>query len=250
MIKSTFVSGLVMGLLATCTTAVAQEAVPEGAPAPEATAPPPATAPAAGPNGAAVAPRGALELGLRIGFGYPVGSEGAVAGASNNSLHDDISGMIPVWIDAGWRANPNVYVGLFFQYGFAFVNNDQNPDCAQSGVSCSAKDLRLGVNVHYHFSPGESFDPWVGVGAGYEWLALDVSAGTLTASETAGGFEFGNLQLGGDFAVAPNLGIGPFFAITLAEYNHLSGNTDADLATKSIHGWVMGGVRGVFDIGL
>jgi outer membrane protein W len=176
-----------------------------------------------------------------------VGSEGAVAGASNNSLHDDISGMIPVWIDAGWRANPNVYVGLFFQYGFAFVNNDQNPDCAQSGVSCSAKDLRLGVNVHYHFSPGQSFDPWVGVGAGYEWLTLDASVGSTSLSQTAGGFEFGNLQLGGDFAVAPNFGIGPFFAVTLAEYNHLS---DADLGTKSIHGWLMGGVRGVFDIGL
>jgi opacity protein-like surface antigen len=247
MMKSTFIGSLVVGLFAMCGTAVAQEPVPEVEPAPGAAAPAPAMAAAPAPSGAAGGSRGAIELGLRIGFGYPVGNEGAVAGSSNTSLHNDISGMIPVWIDAGFRANPNVYVGAFFQYGFAFVNNDQNPDCAQSGVSCSAKDLRLGVNVHYHFSPGQSFDPWVGVGAGYEWLTLDASVGSTSLSQTAGGFEFGNLQLGGDFAVAPNFGIGPFFAVTLAEYNHLS---DADLGTKSIHGWLMGGVRGVFDIGL
>ena len=57
-------------------------------------------------------------------------------------------------------------------------------------------------------------------------------------------------QLGGDFSVAPNFAIGPFFAFTVAEYSHLGGTIDTDLATKSIHSWVMGGVRGVFDIGL
>ncbi len=43
--------------------------------------PTPTPAPAPVPNGA-VGPRGAIELGLRIGFGYPVGDEGAVAGSS------------------------------------------------------------------------------------------------------------------------------------------------------------------------
>ncbi len=250
MIKSTFIGGVVVGLFAACATAFAQEPAPEAAPAPAEAAPAPAPAPAAAANGAASGPHGAIELGLRIGFGYPLGNEGAVPGTANASLHDDVSGMIPIWIDAGFRANPNVYVGIFFQYGFAFVNNNQNPDCAQSGVSCSAKDLRLGLNVHYHFSPGESFDPWVGLGAGYEWLALDESGGGASVSLTGSGFEFGNLQLGGDFAVAPNFGIGPFLTVTLAEYSHLSGAIDTDLSPKSIHSWVMGGVRGVFDIGL
>jgi outer membrane protein W len=157
--------------------------------------------------------------------------------------------MIPIWIDAGFRANPNIYVGLFFQYGFAFVNTDANADCTQ-GISCSATDVRLGLNLHYHFNPGTSFDPWLGVGAGYEWLSLNASEDGVSASETASGFEFANFQLGGDFAVAPNFGIGPFFTVTLAEYRSLSGAMDADLATKSIHAWVMGGVRGVFDVGL
>ncbi len=158
--------------------------------------------------------------------------------------------MIPLWIDAGFRANPNFYVGIFFQYALAFVNSDQNQECAQAGVSCSAKDLRLGLDVHLHLSPGESFDPWLGVGTGYEWLLLDVSSGAVSLSETARGFEFANFQLGGDFSVAPSFSIGPFFTVTLAEYSHLAGPMDTDLATKAIHGWAMGGVRGVFDIGL
>ena len=251
MCKSTFIGGLVLGLFATCATALAQEPVPEVAPDPAAPVPTPAPvpAPAAMPTGA-IGPRGAIELGLRVGFGYPVGNEGAVPGANNTSLHDDITGMIPLWIDAGFRANPNFYVGVFFQYAFAFVNSDQNPDCAQASVSCSAKDLRLGLDVHLHLSPGESFDPWVGVGAGYEWLVLDESSGAISVSETATGFEFVNFQLGGDFSVAPSFAIGPFFAFTVAQYSHLGGTIDTDLATKAIHGWAMGGVRGVFDIGL
>ena len=35
------------------------------------------------------------------------------------------------------------------------------------GVSCSASDIRLGVNVHYHFAPGQAFGgaAWPGPGA-------------------------------------------------------------------------------------
>ncbi len=41
MIKSTFIGGLVLGLFATCATALAQEPVPEVAPDPSAAAPAP-----------------------------------------------------------------------------------------------------------------------------------------------------------------------------------------------------------------
>ena len=146
MVKSTFIGLVVMGSFATSATAVAQEpvpevepvpeaapeveptpeAAPEVEPTPEAAAPAPVATSAPASNGVATA-RGAIELGLRVGYGYPVGNEGAIAGASNTSLHDESSGMIPLWIDAGFRANPNVYIGVFFQYGFAFVNKGQNP---------------------------------------------------------------------------------------------------------------------------
>jgi hypothetical protein len=81
------------GLLLIGTTALAQEAAPA-------------------PN------RGAIEIGLRLGVGFPLGHEGATAGATNDKLSDDLKAIIPIAIDAGYRINPTVYVGLLFQYGF------------------------------------------------------------------------------------------------------------------------------------
>ena len=62
------------------------------------------------------------------------------------------------------------------------------------------------------------------------WLVLDESARRhLGSPTTASGFEFGSTySIGGDFAVAPNAAIGPFFAFTLAEYSHLGGTIDTD----------------------
>jgi outer membrane protein W len=200
---------------------------------------------------------GAIELGARLGFGLPFGSEGRTAtDTTNDKLSDSVSGIIPLWIDAGYRFNPNLYVGLFFQYAFALVNTDTNPECDQSGVSCSISDIRLGANLHYHFAPGQSFDPWLGLGAGYEWLMVSVSAGANSASGSAGGFEFANFQLGGDFSASPSFKVGPFLSFSLGQYRSLSASLnggpsmDMDYTNKSLHEWLIIGARGAFDIGI
>jgi outer membrane protein W len=227
---------LVSGLFLIGTTALAQEAAPAAATAPS---------------------RGAIEIGLRLGVGFPLGHEGETAGeTSDDKLSSDLKAIIPIAIDAGYRINPNVYVGVLFQYGFGIVATDNNPTCASgSGVSCSGSDLRLGVDLHFHFAPGQSFDPWLGVGAGYEWLSLDATAGGVDAGATATGFEFGNVQLGGDIPVAPNFAIGPFVSLSFGEYGDVSfsqggASMDMTITSKSFHEWLEFGVRGVYDIGL
>jgi outer membrane protein W len=218
------------GLLLIGTTALAQEAAP-------------------------VSNRGALEVGLRLGVGFPLGHEGTTASdTSNDKLSDDLKAIIPIAVDAGYRINPNVYLGLLLQYGFGIVDTNSSNGCGDSGVSCSGSDLRLGVDLHFHFAPGQSFDPWLGVGAGYEWLFLDVTAGG-EASLTATGFEFGNVQLGGDIPIAPNFAIGPFVSLSFGQYGNVSvssGGTSMDMSitSKSFHEWLDIGVRGVYDIGL
>jgi outer membrane protein W len=198
--------------------------------------------------------RGAIEIGLRLGVGFPLGHEGETAtDTTNDKLSSDLKAIIPIAIDAGYRINPNVYVGLLFQYGFGIANTDSAP--CNAGVSCSGSDLRLGIDLHFHFAPGQSFDPWLGVGAGYEWLFLDESEGGVDASGTATGFEFGNVQLGGDIPVAPNFAIGPFVGLSFGQYGNLSvsqgGNSmDMPVTSKSFHEWLDLGVRGVYDIGL
>src|SRR5579863_7572530 len=91
---------------------------------------------------------GAVSLGLRSGYSLPMGD--AVGGGSG-ALSDGISGMVPIWIDAGYKLNPNMYIGADFQYGIAFVNTGKQPSCNMSGFSCSANDLMFGADFHYHF---------------------------------------------------------------------------------------------------
>jgi len=198
----------------------------------------------------------AVELGARVGFGLPFGNEGRIGGAAVDAkLSDDVSGMIPLWLDAGYRIDPHLYVGLFFQYAFALINTDMNPECNQSGNSCSASDIRLGVNLHYHFAPGRSFNPWVGLGAGYEWLLLSVTSPAISADVTVSGFEFANLQLGGDFTASPTFRVGPFVSFSMGQYRSFSVSSGGqsmptDITRQQLHEWLVIGARGAFDIGI
>jgi outer membrane protein W len=219
-----------------------------------------AQAPAAKPGG--------FSLGLRTGFALPMGRVGYiaidnVADTRSRPLSDKIMGMVPIWLDAGYRINPSVYVGAFFQYSFAFINNDKTPSCDQ--LSCSAHDISFGANVHYHLHPGASFDPWIGAGVGYEMTSMHQS-GTVTlptptgplsvstdTTSTIKGFQFLMLQAGGDFRATPDLAVGPFVNFALGQYSTYtlsSGGADSsgDLNGSGMHEWLTIGARGQFEL--
>jgi outer membrane protein W len=198
------------------------------------------------------ADRGAIELGFRVGYGIPAGKEGATAAGTSANLSDDLSGIIPFIVEGGYRFNSNVYLGLAFQYAPGLVNTDSNATCNQSGVDCSGTDLQLSINFHYHLAPEQSFDPWLGIGAGYEWMTLSVSANGASGSATASGFQLANLQAGGDFRVAPNFVLGPFLSVSFGQFRGLSlsgpgYSMDMDITNTAIHEWILFGVRGAYD---
>lgn len=207
-----------------------------------------------------------LALGLRVGYAVPLGKAGAIADTSNDSLHDTIKGMVPLWFDVGYRINPALYAGVFFQYGFAFINKD-NPNGAvcNQGISCSAHDIAFGANLHYHILPDAQFDPWVGAGLGYEVLTASESGSLATlgqslsvdGSATLKGFQFLILEAGGDFKATPALGVGPFVNFALGKYtsystsvtsNGQSQDQDGDLQDTGLHEWLTIGVRGQYDL--
>jgi hypothetical protein len=69
---------------------------------------------------------------------------------------------------------------------------------------------------------------------------------------TASGFEFVNFQLGGDISTTSNTALGPFLSVSLGEYRNLStgdgfSTMDQSIVDKSIHVWIVFGMRGVFD---
>jgi hypothetical protein len=171
--------------------------------------------------------------------------------------------MVPFWFDAGYLFNPNIFFGLYFQYGPGLTtsktfNGSCNASSAPAGVqlSCSAHDVRFGGEFHYHILPRASFDPWIGAGFGYEWATEGTSAAGKSASQSGDGFEFINLQAGGDIKVVDSVGIGPFLALTVGQFGNYSQDTSqvggskvsGSITDKALHEWVFLGVRGVFDI--
>ncbi|HEU5478343.1 MAG TPA: outer membrane beta-barrel protein, partial [Candidatus Tumulicola sp.] len=152
-----------------------------------------------------------VEVGLRAGYAIPLGD--AAGGNPSTSLSNIYSGMIPIQVDAGYRFTPNMMVGAYFAYGITMLNTGNGSllqGCSQSGVSCSGSNLMFGAQFHYHLMPDQTIDPWAGIGIGYEIASISESAGGQSAGESFSGFQFVNLQVGGDYKVMPNLGVGPF----------------------------------------
>lgn len=200
-----------------------------------------------------------IELGLRSGYALPLGN--AAGGTGDNSLSNIYNGVIPIWIDAGYRLNPNIMIGAYFQYGIGLLNTSKaslgggtNGGCNASGVSCSGSDMMFGVQAHYHLMPDATFDPWAGIGVGYEIGNVSASAGNVSGSVSYSGFQFVNVQVGGDYKAMPNLGIGPFVMFSLGQYSScsfggsISGN--CSIPNQAMHEWLTLGVRGAYDINL
>jgi hypothetical protein len=177
------------------------------------------------------------EIAVQTGFSLPFGS---IAGNSG-SLSDAFSGFVPIGAELGWRFTPNLYGGAAFSYAFGFAKN------CPPGVSCSGHDVGLGIDVRYHVLPDERVDPWIGVGAGYEWLSLSAT-GANSADLTADGFEFVHADFGADFVAAPNVRVGPFVQLRVGEYkgakvNTASGSASGDFTDKTLHEFLTFGAK-------
>jgi opacity protein-like surface antigen len=199
-----------------------------------------------------------FEIGVRTGYAWSAGKLGEPPNGTNNDLGDYVSGQLPFWLDAGYRFNPNLYMGGYFQYGFGTVNDDRQDLCRNANVDCSASDVRLGVMGRYHFAPTWRVSPWAGFGLGYEWGAFALHQSVIGESNTDSswsGFEIANLQAGADVHVASRVVLAPFISFSLGQFQSIktttrtgtiTTTTEEDLASKSIHEWILIGVRAAF----
>jgi hypothetical protein len=200
-----------------------------------------------------------LEVGLRTGYALPMGALPVSLNAgSSSSLSGTFDGVVPIEIDAGYRISPRWYVGAFFQYGFGFINYAPSPPCKVSGASCSGTDLQFGLDIQHHFLPAGTFDPWIGLGASWESVSTSLGDGV---HESLSGFQFLNLQLGGDFhhsfddsigdgqGPTSSVGGGPFVMLSVGELpNGWESNGMGTSPFNAVHQWLTFGVRGYFDI--
>ncbi len=193
-----------------------------------------------------------FSLGARVGYGIPMGdADGGdpATGVPATKMSDLFSGQFPLQLDAMYRFDRSWSVGLYFQYGIASV---ADTTCV-SGLSCSASDLRFGAQVHYRFD-SQGFIPWVGLGIGGEWSSVTLKGPGGTADIKPSGFEFLNLQLGGDWLLSPNFRLGPYVQFSLAQYDTLEvtvpgfPSVSGSIANKTTHEWLQFGLKGTFDL--
>jgi hypothetical protein len=190
-------------------------------------------------------PESGVSIGLSVGYGLPMGN---VSGSQK--LSDLYSGALPLQVDIGWRFTPNLYLGAFFQYSFAFIASSQSTACTTNGwTSCSGGDMQFGVDFVYTFMPYAKFAPYVGLGLGWEIASLSYTAGSQSVSESVSGFQFARIIVGGDFRVGSAFRVGPFVNFSLGQFSSLSSpNPNATLGDKTIHEWLQFGVKGTIDL--
>ena len=209
----------------------------------------------ASPAWAAEESESGVEIGARLGYAFPAGSLGAPPNGQDNDVSSYVNGLVPLWLDAGYRFNHWAYLGAYFTYGLGLVNDDRQDLCRNANVDCSASDVRLGVMGRFHLPMIARFSPWLGLGIGYEWGTFSFQQSALGNSNTDygySGWEFANFQTGADYKVAQKVAIGPFLSVSIDRFDSLSttvstanntGMTDDELVKKSIHSWILIGAR-------
>jgi hypothetical protein len=190
--------------------------------------------------------RPGIDLAARVGFAIPFGD---ISGDAGNSLASRVDSAIPFVLEVGYRFDAALTLGAYFQYGFLQINDN----FCGANADCSGSVVRLGVEGLYHFDLGKLVVPWVGLGVGYEWGAINASNAFGNASESANGWEFVTLQGGGEFHILPQVAVGPYLSFSFARYGSGSGQFgnvtfSGDIQNPAVHEWLQVGVRGSFGL--
>jgi hypothetical protein len=88
--------------------------------------------------------------------------------------------------------------------------------------------------------------PWLGLGAGYEWLSFSTSVVSfgnevLVERVSVRGWEVARVLFGWELWLVDWLAVGPVFEASLGFFNHADGTT---LRDESMHGWLLFGLSG------
>jgi hypothetical protein len=113
--------------------------------------------------------------------------------------------------------------------------------CEHDDVECRNGLARLDVVARYYLLSGERIDPFVGLGAGYEWFFSSVSVdGETLASITARGMSLLSIEAGAQFAESERRAWVAYATYSVGEYEH---HTAAMLGEGSLSEMIPGGQR-------
>lgn len=174
----------------------------------------------------------------RVGYALPFGTI-THEGTDPLWLYDVYNGVVPFWLEGGYRLTSNLFLGAYGQLAPAQIHGR---------CDCSGSDLRLGLNLYYHLYPETFAKVWFALGLGYERTEASV-AGQFTDIFSGPDASF---QAGADYDAGP-LSAGPFVALTMGEYltesvNLGTGLTSRFIEDRSLHFWFQIGLRVRFEV--
>ena len=178
----------------------------------------------------------ALEIGVAAGYSQGVGN----VGSGVPSLTDSGGPGTSLELDVGWRIDPHFLVGV---YGSgAWFSTGDAPGNAFNNWSATA-----GVQGNYHFLPGESFDPWVGLGTGWRGYWVNRPEGR----DSRHGLDLARVQVGVDVPVASGISVSPFIGATATLFlsQQLAQESSfSDIQDRKVNVFLNAGVMGRFDL--
>ncbi len=236
--------------------------VPKAAPPPP---PPPQPKPSEPPNvqpTPEAAPKRLL-VGVRVGFALPLlNMYRSPIDNSAVSLGGAVHGTLPIGLEVGYRVIDPLYVGALVSFGPAFVSSAADGYCSPSATTCSGEHLQVGLHARFYPRRSQTFDPWVGLGFGYERLSMRQEGMLVTGdrggiSQALSGFEFVDVSVGGDLALLRDVRVGPFASFALGQFDTAtvtqtagdnSSTTTGSIRNPTMHAWLVLGVRGALGI--
>jgi hypothetical protein len=150
--------------------------------------------------------------------------------------------------DLGYWFTPHLFLGAKVSGGYVLQKCDGYD-------SCSGWNLHAGPELVGRLLPFQNITPWLGVGAGMEFLWLNQSTDAFSASTTASGFDLLDLRVGVDLRKNDQL-LGVFASYSVSRYSTVSSRLEnaagEEIAsgsgdTAKGHGWFSVGVRGSLD---
>lgn len=154
------------------------------------------------------APESGPELGLRLGL-----TNGAGELEADRPVGEFVAGMLPLWVDAGYRLYDRWFVGLYWQYSLGLrssTSRTQCEDCVHSGI-------RYGLQVNYSVVRTPLAHVWAGLGVGrqsFETVNERTKRGTAYD-----GWEPISIHLGSAWRPSLGVEVGPFFSLAYGSMN-------------------------------
>jgi Autotransporter beta-domain len=181
-----------------------------------------------------------LQIGMRGAISAPFGNV-----ESGTPLDAVVSSFLPVSTEIGYRFDGHFYAGVYGEYGFV------NTSCP-SGLdgTCSSHSLGFGLEGRYHFLPGRTLNPWVGLALGYEALSMSQNGANDTLTATASGLLL-RAEFGVDLFAIPRLAIGLFVSASAGDFltETVNSHGEGDFSHSvdgGTHAYLQAGVRVTF----